>query len=96
MTNVVRHARPGTCTIDVDVVPGPGGRTGDVARLRITNDGAGPAAGRSTGSGLIGLRERLTAVGGDLDTTVEGGTFTLTATVPVTAPELMDASEGRR
>jgi two-component system sensor histidine kinase DesK len=77
VTNVVRHARASTCTIDLDVLPG------GVARLRVVNDGAAAAAGPDTGSGLIGLRERLGAVGGELVTSHERGTFTLTATVPV-------------
>ncbi|UNX54793.1 sensor histidine kinase [Georgenia sp. TF02-10] len=88
VTNVVRHARPGSCTIDLDLDREPdraGSGRGDVARLRIVNDGAGPDTGPGTGSGLIGLRERLAAVGGELSTSAGSGTFTLTATVPLTA-----------
>ncbi|WP_127572718.1 sensor histidine kinase [Georgenia faecalis] len=100
VTNVVRHAHPGTCTIDLAVVPGgprpDGAKLGDVARLTVVNDGAHRTPVLSSGSGLLGLRERLAAVGGALDTAHDGGTFTLTATVPVIATATTARTEGRR
>ncbi|WP_127131363.1 sensor histidine kinase [Georgenia sp. SYP-B2076] len=78
-TNVVRHARATACTLDLEVLPAGGGA---VARLRIVNDGATPARGES-GSGLLGLAERLDQVGGALTTSRDGDVFTLEATVPL-------------
>jgi len=76
VTNVVRHADAARCTLDLDVADA-------VARLTIRNDGVGLAPRGRSGSGLVGLRERLTAVGGELTTAQEGETFTLTGVVPL-------------
>ncbi len=77
-TNVVRHSSADTCTIDVAVVEDGGQR---LAQLTIVNDGvSGPP---STGSGLVGLSERLADLGGTVTTESSGGTFTLRARVPL-------------
>lgn len=77
-TNVVRHSDARWCTLDI--VQDDDGTS---VRLVITNDGiASGAATPVSGTGLTGLRERLSAVGGRLDTRVEGETFVVTATVP--------------
>lgn len=76
-TNVVRHSDARWCTLDI-----ADGEAGTV-RLVVANDGI--AEGATTpvsGTGLTGLRERLSAVGGRLDVRVDGGTFVLSATVP--------------
>ena len=56
--------------------------------LTVENDGAsGPSAGG--GSGLAGLRERLSAVGGTLEAGPAGGdVFRLVAEVPLTVSEV--------
>ncbi|MCM3659696.1 histidine kinase [Georgenia satyanarayanai] len=77
-TNVVRHSSADSCTIDVAVVEEAGER---LAQLTIVNDGvSGPP---STGSGLVGLSERLADLGGTVATEAPGGTFTLRAHVPL-------------
>ncbi|ACZ20352.1 signal transduction histidine kinase [Sanguibacter keddieii DSM 10542] len=77
-TNVVRHSDARWCTLVI--VQDDDGTS---VRLVITNDGiASGAATPVSGTGLTGLRERLSAVGGRLDTRVEGETFVVTATVP--------------
>ncbi|RZQ61318.1 sensor histidine kinase [Amycolatopsis suaedae] len=53
VTNVVRHARAGRCTVELTV-----------SSVEIRDDGAGGPAG--TGSGLDGLRTRVAAAGGVL------------------------------
>ncbi|WP_306320866.1 MULTISPECIES: sensor histidine kinase [unclassified Streptomyces] len=58
VTNTIRHSAATACTIAVD-------GTADRVRLRITDDGAGPAPGVG-GTGLKGLTERLAAAGGSL------------------------------
>ncbi|MFI9205806.1 sensor histidine kinase [Streptomyces sp. NPDC053048] len=84
-TNVLRHAEASRCAVRLRVVDG-------VAVLRMENDGVRGAAvapaGAGGGSGLAGLRERLTALGGTL--TVERGahrTFHVTARIPLAAAE---------
>ena len=80
-TNVVRHSDARWCTLDI--VQDDDGTS---VRLVITNDGiASGAATPVSGTGLTGLRERLSAVGGRLDTRVVGETFVVTATVPAPA-----------
>lgn len=80
-TNVVRHSDARWCTLDI--VQDDDGTS---VRLVITNDGiASGAATPVSGTGLTGLRERLSAVGGRLDTRVVGETFVVTATVPAGA-----------
>jgi two-component system sensor histidine kinase DesK len=79
VTNVLRHSRATTCTIELSTA-------GGAAELRVFNDGAAVSAGRSRGNGLTGLAERLDAAGGRLDACAEGGTFLLTAALPVAVP----------
>ncbi|MDF6020823.1 sensor histidine kinase [Streptomyces sp. JH34] len=76
-TNVLRHAQAATrCTMALRTA-GP-----STALLVMENDGAsdGPPGG---GTGLAGLRERLTGPGGTLTTEQRpGGIFRLTARIP--------------
>lgn len=91
VTNVVRHSGASRCTVTLDPAPadsradaraeGAGEGSGAVT-LTVRDDGSGPA-GTGHGSGLDGLRERLTGAGGTLETSAgERGGFTLRATVP--------------
>ncbi|MFF3326031.1 sensor histidine kinase [Streptomyces sp. NPDC002889] len=88
-TNVLRHGDAQRCTISVRVVDG-------AAVLVVENDGAAGAAGatKTPGSGLTGLRERLSAVDGALEAgPYGGGHFRLTAHVPLgprTAQEIKE------
>nr|WP_223184111.1 histidine kinase [Streptomyces sp. CBMA291] len=85
-TNAVRHSGATRCEISVD-------GTVDRVRLTVADDGRGPAPG-PPGSGLRGLRERLAAAGGTLDSGPgpEGG-FRVTAELPV---ETSDPYEGEQ
>lgn len=81
VTNVVRHAAPTSCTIDLQV-------GAHAAELVVINDGTRPSSAGvtgGTGTGLIGLHERLAALGGGLDTVGDGSTFALRAWVPLSA-----------
>ncbi|UOE45244.1 sensor histidine kinase [Agromyces larvae] len=81
-TNILRHSEATTVTIEF-AAKGAG------YELRITNDGVtdrtAATAGRADGSGLAGLRERLAAIGGALDTSLDAstGVFRLVAAAPV-------------
>lgn len=72
VTNVVRHAAAGRCTIGIVA-------SGDQVRLTVSDDGVGARA--PEGSGLAGMRERITALGGQVQRRARHGT-TLLVTVP--------------
>ena len=54
LTNVARHARARHVWVELT-------RNGDHVRLRVSDDGAGPPAERTRGSGLVGIEERVSA-----------------------------------
>ncbi|MFK4224372.1 sensor histidine kinase [Streptomyces sp. NPDC019890] len=77
-TNVLRHGDARRCTISV--------RTADDTVVLVVENNGVTEAGSSDapGSGLAGLRERLSAVGGTLEAgPCRGGLFRLTARVPL-------------
>lgn len=74
-TNILRHSSASWCTVTLWAADGS-------AVLEVVNDGAGPAVDQS-GTGLAGLAERLTAVGGTLTAQPTGdGRFLVRATAP--------------
>lgn len=77
-TNVLRHGDARRCTISVRTAD-------DTVVLVVENDGVAEAgSGDAPGSGLAGLWERLSAVGGTLEAgPCRGGCFRLTARVPL-------------
>jgi signal transduction histidine kinase len=83
LTNVVKHARASACKV---VIRGDGGQViVEVANSR----GAGGAAGSSPPHGLIGMRERVAAYGGTLETGPDpAGGFRVHACIPIEGPEL--------
>ncbi|MER6179001.1 histidine kinase [Streptomyces sp. NPDC001652] len=81
-TNVLRHGDAGWCAVDVRV-------TRECVVLRVENDGVAAPSGPA-GSGLAGLRERLTAVDGTLEAGPVGdGVFRVVASVPLRVSEVM-------
>jgi len=76
LTNVAKHARADRVSVDVAVVDG-------TLEVTIADDGAG-GADDTKGSGLRGLVDRVTAVGGRIDVTSPPGQGTrLCARLPV-------------
>ncbi len=78
LTNVARHATADTASVRIDCRP-------DVLAVRVDDDGrAAPDAAPVPGVGLLGMRERVTALGGRLraEPRSEGG-FTVQAVLPV-------------
>ncbi|GAA0898854.1 sensor histidine kinase [Pseudonocardia zijingensis] len=59
LTNARKHAGPARASVLLTY-------TEDGIRMRIDDDGAGPAGGPGTGNGLPGMRERAEALGGTL------------------------------
>jgi two-component system sensor histidine kinase DesK len=74
VTNVTRHSGARTCTITLT-------RHNGQVSLAIADDGRGRAAESSGGSGLHGMSERLSAVGGFLRLGSDRG-FRVVASVP--------------
>ncbi|MFD3941712.1 sensor histidine kinase [Streptomyces sp. NPDC058579] len=76
-TNVLRHGDARRCAISLREKDGS-------VLLTVRNDGVREGAVMERGSGLAGLRERLAAVDGTLEAGPDdGGTFQVTALVPV-------------
>jgi signal transduction histidine kinase len=77
LSNALRHAGPTRARVEV-------ARRGGVLVATVRDDGpvddakAHPGAGQ----GLVGLRERVTALGGTLDAAPQGRGFALTARIP--------------
>ncbi|MFD3997852.1 sensor histidine kinase [Streptomyces sp. NPDC058583] len=98
-TNVLRHGDARRCAIAVreeedtvlltvendGVRAGTGGGAGTGGSgAGAGTGGSGAGSGAGAGTGLVGLRERLAAVGGTLDAGPgDGGTFLVTARIPV-------------
>ncbi len=79
LTNALRHARSPHVVVRLGVL-------GQQVTLQVQSAGRNH---RSTygghGSGIEGLRERVTALGGVVDTSGDGDMFTLSVTIPVSA-----------
>ncbi|MGW0591768.1 sensor histidine kinase [Streptosporangium sp. NPDC002607] len=78
LTNIARHAAAATASVRIDCRP-------DALAIRIDDDGkATPDTAPVPGVGLLGMRERVTALGGRLraEPRSEGG-FTVQAELPV-------------
>ncbi|WP_405443249.1 histidine kinase [Streptomyces avidinii] len=78
LTNIARHADAGTASVHIDYQP-------DALAIRIDDDGrATPDGVPEPGIGLLGMRERVTALGGRLraEPRSEGG-FTVQAELPL-------------
>ncbi|MFI5906507.1 sensor histidine kinase [Dactylosporangium sp. NPDC051541] len=75
LTNVVRHAAAGAAAVTVAYEAAG-------VRLAIEDDGAG--AGGEAGRGLLGMRERVAALGGTVSAAPrDGGGFAVRAWIPV-------------
>ncbi len=80
LTNAAKHSGAGHVRVALDVVDAPGGER---LTATVTDDGRGGAV-VGHGSGLTGLRQRVTSVDGELhvDSPVGGGT-TVSISLPV-------------
>lgn len=79
-TNILRHATATQCTIQLST-------TGEVIRLRVSNDGVRSPEATGGGAGIGNLRERVRALGGHLTAGPDGdGRFEVAVELPVTPP----------
>ncbi|MEU5866568.1 histidine kinase [Nonomuraea sp. NPDC047529] len=78
LTNIARHAAAATAEVRIDYRP-------DALAIRVDDDGtATPDTAPVPGVGLIGMRERVTALGGRLRAVPRGtGGFTVQAELPM-------------
>ncbi|GAA4055963.1 histidine kinase [Streptomyces shaanxiensis] len=78
LTNIARHADAATASVRVDYRP-------NALAVRVDDDGrATPGTAPTPGVGLLGMRERVTALGGRLRAEPRGeGGFTVQAELPV-------------
>ncbi|MBF6100246.1 sensor histidine kinase [Nocardia cyriacigeorgica] len=81
LTNVARHAAADTVSVHIDYRP-------DALVIRVDDDGiAVPGSRPVHGVGLLGMRERVTALGGRLRAAPRGdGGFSVHAELPVERP----------
>jgi two-component system, NarL family, sensor histidine kinase UhpB len=83
LTNVFRHAGATAVNVVIEPVEHAGGR--GCARVRISDNGRGMEPGQKLGFGLVGMRERILALGGTLDVVSGDGGLTVEALVPTVA-----------
>lgn len=77
VTNVIRHSRATECLITIEST--------DRLRMIITNDGAQPIdrdQQSGAGHGLVGIRERMAELRGDLVINQDSGRFTVEVSLP--------------
>ncbi len=83
LTNVIRHARAATARVAIAY------RRADVV-IQVVDDGVGESAGpreRGGGNGIVGMRERASALGGELEAGPgPAGGFRVRARLPLEAP----------
>jgi signal transduction histidine kinase len=61
LTNARRHASGAAVDVELDY-------TQDTLAVRVRDNGPGPSGAESSGHGLLGMRERVAAVGGEIST----------------------------
>jgi signal transduction histidine kinase len=94
LTNARRHAEGAAVDVELHY-------TAEALRLRIRDNGPGPPSaapsttGPPAGHGLLGMRERAAAVGGELRTgAASGGGFVVEAVLPVAAEAAVPEATG--
>ena len=100
LTNVFRHARA-TCvavTIEPAATRGTDAPQPEAIRVCVRDNGAGLPTDHKQGFGLIGMRERVLALGGTMSVASTGQGVTVEALVPcaIAPPELAAADMGFR
>lgn len=76
LANVLKHSCARSARVDLELMR-------DRLRIQVSDDGVGFDASRTSPRGLTGLRDRIEALGGNLEVLSEpGGGTTLNATVP--------------
>ena len=89
LNNVAKHARARRVAMEVERTGEPGRPTGQLIRVTVADDGVGVDTQSPTqGLGLIGMRERVGALAGQMEVaSVPGKGFELQVRIPVNVPE---------
>jgi two-component system, NarL family, sensor histidine kinase UhpB len=84
LTNVFRHACATAVSVTIEPAEQPSGMRGSrgCARVRIRDNGRGLGPDHKLGLGLIGMRERILALGGTLTVASGDGGVTVEAVIP--------------
>jgi signal transduction histidine kinase len=83
LTNAVKHANAAEAAVEVEAVTG-------TLRISVRDDGGG-GAGFSGGTGLVGLKDRVEALGGRISLhSPHGAGTTLRAELPLTNTDAVD------
>ncbi len=85
LTNVFRHAGATLVNVVIEPAGQPGQDGRGCARVRVSDNGRGMAPGQKLGFGLVGMRERILALGGTLNVASGDGGVTVEALVPTAA-----------
>jgi signal transduction histidine kinase len=76
LTNVLKHASAASATVRLDYCE-------EELNLSVRDDGVGATGSNGSGHGLVGIRERVAVVGGEIETgPVDGGGFEVSARLP--------------
>ena len=88
LTNAVKHARAASVQVDLSLTP-------TCLTIAVTDDGIGPGAAGTGGTGLLSMRDRAETVRGHLEISAgpTGGTV-VRAELPVPGPVVVEPSRG--
>ena len=94
-TNIIRHSDATACTIELHILDCPGAPR--AVTLRMDNDRVHTPDAGSSGSGLLGLGERLAGLGGSITTGhPRNGHFRLEASLPACGAAAVPPGPGQR
>lgn len=85
LTNAFRHAGATAINVVIEPAEQPGRDGRGCARVRVSDNGRGIEPGQKIGFGLVGMRERILALGGTLNVASGEGGVTVEALVPTAA-----------
>lgn len=85
LTNVFRHAGATSVNVVIEPVEQAARDSRVCARVRVSDNGRGMEPGQQLGFGLVGMRERILALGGTLNVVSGEGGLTVEALVPTAA-----------
>ena len=85
LTNVFRHAGATSVNVVIEPVEQMARDGRGCARVRVSDNGRGMEPGQKLGFGLVGMRERILALGGTLNVVSGEGGLTVEALVPTAA-----------
>ncbi|MET4801449.1 histidine kinase [Bradyrhizobium sp. LB11.1] len=85
LTNAFRHAGATAINVLIEPAEQPGRDGRGCARVRVSDNGRGMEPGQKLGFGLVGMRERILALGGTLNVASGEGGVTVEALVPTAA-----------